>query len=94
MQHWRSDSRIHVAEQLCWCGLDHRVGRVVRFPRRRRVVRWDSARHIEELSDRDVLPRGIVRQPLPDGIVERQQSGGFELQDDGRGKCLCIATDL
>ena len=58
------------------------------------VVARNGARHVEQLVNRDVLPRRILWQPFTEIILDRQLRRGCEVQDgDGRER-LRDAADL
>ena len=54
----------------------------------------DRARHLEERADGHVLPCRILRQPLPDRVVEVELASRFELEDQRGGKFLGVAADV
>src|SRR5262249_53684402 len=54
----------------------------------------NTARHVEEAADGDVLPRWILRQPLAERVVDRQFSRRLELEDHCHGERLRGASHL
>ncbi len=97
-------SRRH-GKLVAWCGvsgLEQILGREIarrlfRHPAQYRlrlgVVR-DAARHVEQAPDGDVLPDRILRQPLPDRVLERELAGGLKLRDHGCAEGFRCAPHL
>ena len=63
-------------------------------PRLGVVVGCDAARHIEKLRDPDVGPRGILGQPLPDGVADAELSFCFKTKQAHRREGFGVAADL
>src|SRR5262249_58872505 len=54
----------------------------------------NTARHVEEAADGDVLPRWILRQPVAERVIDRQLSRRLELEHYCHGERLRSASHL
>ncbi len=80
--------------ELLECESPHRlVGPRTRHPRGLGIG-GNTARHVEEAADGDVLPRRILRQPPADRIVDRELSGRCELEEYRNGEGLGRTSHL
>src|SRR5262249_59411866 len=54
----------------------------------------ETAGHVEELSERDLVPVGHARHPLGDVVVEGHLPLSHQLKDEGDREKLGLAADL